>query len=274
MSVIRKQVFAILILTIWSVGIAKADYTWSEEYATSYDYAEVNDMCALLGTGGNSDQVLLVGGAWNNHPRQNDAKVVLIGLDPTTGSEDFERYISVWQYGAIAYGACVNEEGNYLVTGACNMGNSYSDDFTVPFILEVDTNGSVLDTYYPDPEPRWNPQTGFDIIEHSNGDYYIVGGANAGYQDYIFVARYNTSFRLLDYYTYYPHGESHESWTYANTICEIPSGYSSEGGWVVVAFTQSMLGFGPCLAVLDEDLNEITVRDFSFHCWESGTGSS
>ena len=267
----EKILILLILLPVYALSV---DYQWSEEYATSYDYSEINDMCSLLGSGVTGDQILLVGGAWDTHPRRHDADVVLIGIDPVDGSEDFESYVDVWQNGAVAYGACVNDDGNYLVTGACNIGNSSGDDYAVPFILEVSTSGVVLDEYFPNPEPRWNPQVGFDIMEHSNDDYYIIGGANNGYQDYVFVARYSDSFVLKDYWTYEPRNSSDESWSYANTICEIPSGYSSEGGWIVAAFNQSVVGSSPCLAALREDLGEITVRDFNFHCWETSGGSS
>lgn len=266
-----KILILLILLPEYALSV---NYLWSREYATSYDYSEINDMCSLLGTGGTGDQILLVGGAWDTHPRKHDADVLLIGLDPVNGGEDFASYVDVWKNGAVAYGACVNDDGNYLVTGACNIGDSSGDDYAVPFILEVSTSGTVLDTYFPNPEPRWNPQVGFDIIEHSNDDYYIIGGANTGSQDYAFVARYNDSFVLQDYWTYDPRTSDDESWSYANTICEIPSEYSTEGGWIVAAFNQSYVGSGPCLVALEEDLDEITVRDFNFHCWEPSGGSS
>ncbi len=165
--------------------------------------------------------------------------------------------------GTIAYGSCLNSSGNILVTGTTRLGGGEGSPLEALFLLEINpTNGQIVSKYVEDPLADTPFTFGFDLIQHSNGDYYVVALCS----NKISVVRFDHhSFQKADWWIENKPSYIIHSWAYSDCLAEIPAGYP-ESTMLVLGYTRSHPALGTIMEVLDSNLIPVAENSFSFSC--------
>lgn len=238
---------------------------WDRYYDfPEFAYAEVNDITA------HGNETILCGGRWNRYRDQADAEMVLIKHDQD-GILQWMRFYQM-DHGTVAYGSCLSDHGTLLVTGATRLGSTEEALFLIEANL---ANGSILSQYIVDPAADTRFDMGYDLIQHSNGNYYVL----ASLSSYNFTCLVRFDSHSFDWTNWWIENEHTGcAWAYADCLCEIPAGYT-ESGMIAVSYTTKNNGIneGARLAVLNPDLDLVAIKTLKFSCsdhlpYQPGTG--
>jgi hypothetical protein len=220
---------------------------WDRYYNfAEFTYSEVNDVTA------HSGGTILCGGRWNDYNHQVDAEMVLMKHD-SDGTLLWEKYYQL-DHGTVAYGSCLNSHGNLLITGATRLGSIEE----ALFLIEVNpSNGGILSEYIVDPAADTPFDMGYDLIQHSNGDYYVLSSL----YNRICLVRFDS--HLFTSINWWIGDISGWSWAYADCLGEIPPGYN-ESGMITIGYSSTT---GAKLTILESDLlSEVVTRTLCFSC--------